>query len=880
MERNARPPGVRRLFRFFSRTKDDIVSEVRDEFAFHLDMRAAELVRDGMTESEARQQAMREFGDVARGAQACATAGVAVERRRTLARLADEFRQDVRFALRLLVRSPGFSAAAILTLAVAIGGNTAIFGVVNALGFKPLPVSAPTAVVRVYSGESQMSWPNYEDIRQRNRVFSDVAAHARTILPLTDGDRSTRLMGETVSANFLTMLGIPAAHGRIFGPEESRGDVLVLSERTWRTRFASDPSIVGRTVTLNRRRYEVIGVMPPGFRGVNAPGLMSEFWIPVARFPSSKTFEDRYKDSFEVVARLQPEVPVEQALAEMRLLGQQLRTEHPQLPASFAAMEVFGVDGLGGFRGVASTMAPVFLFIGLMTIVAGLVLLVGCANISGLLLGRAAARRREIGLRLALGAGRGRLIRQLLTESLLLALAGAFGGLLFALWLGGFVNQAVAGLPVPFEFDLGLDRRMLAYTIVLASLTSVLCGLAPARRSTRLEVLPALKEGDPHATRQRLRLALLAGQVAVSCLLLLWGGLFTRSLSNVHRVDPGFTPAGILLAHIGFDGTGEPAGGIAPFVEALQARALALPGVESAGTSSVVPLALRGREEFSVRVDGDGADAPRRRIMANRVTPGWFETLRIPLIAGRDFTIADRQGSPRVVIVNETAARRFWTGDAVGRRVHDAEVIGVIRDSKYWTLGETVQPTLFFALTQEPLREITLHVRTKDFAAATAGIRRELQSLSPDLYAEMQPMAAAVSAALLPAQVGAAATGAFGSLGALLAMMGIYGLVAFTVAQRTREIGIRKAIGARTIDIVRLVVRGTVVPVSLGLAIGLSFGTLGALALGGFIVGVSPADPLTIAGTIVLVTATAVAASAIPALRATRVDAITVLKAE
>jgi predicted permease len=868
------------LFSFVARSRQDIHDDVQEEFAFHLDMRVADLVNAGLSESEARSQALREFGNRARGAQACAREGLTVERQRTLARLVGELRQDATFGARLLRRSPGFSTVAIVTLALAIGGNTTIFSLVNALALKPLPVRAPGEVVRVYTGQSQTSWPTYQDITTRSEVFSDVAAHAGATRTLNTDDRTVRLSGETTSTNYLTMLGVPATLGRTYLPSDARADVVVLAERTWRTRFASDPSIVGRRILLGGRPFEVVGVMPRGFRGARPPAFLSEFWMPIDPALSEPTLQDRGKTQFQIAARLKLGVTVAQAQAATQVIGQQLALEHPDLGERFGQTEVFHAEGIAGFRGLTKTLLPLFAFVGLLTIVAGLVLLVGCANIAGLLLGRGASRRREIGVRLALGAGRSRLIRQLLTESLLLALLGGSAGILLAFWIGGSMNSLVSQLPLPIELDLSLDRRMLIYTLTLSLLTAMLCGLAPARRATRMSVIPALKDDEPMPLRQRMRSWLVVGQVGLSCALLLWSGLFIRSLSNAQGIDPGFNPAGIVLGHLQLDEDATTSDAIAPLLADLQSRIQAMPGVQSQGMAKIVPLALMGREEMRMRLDTDPLDQRGPMVLVNRVSPGWFRTVQIPLLAGRDFTEDDRVGAPGVVIVNETAARQFWNGDFVGKRVDNREVVGVVRDSKYWTIGETARPLVYTAYLQRPEREVSVFVRTSDTAGTAKALRAEIARMDPAIVVDVRQMTDAVAVALVPAQLGAALTSGFGVLGTLLAMMGIYGLVAFTVAQRTRELGIRKAVGATSGDIVRLVISGTAVPVGIGLVSGVGLGTLGAVALRSFIVGVSPLDPLAIAATTVLVVGTTLAASALPALRAASVDPLKALKTE
>jgi putative ABC transport system permease protein len=345
-------------------------------------------------------------------------------------------------------------------------------------------------------------------------------------------------------------------------------------------------------------------------------------------------------------------------------------------------------------------------------------------------------------------------------------------------------------------------------------------------------------------------------------------------LLNVHRIDPGFDPAGVVLANMAVDDEQQ----AVALANELLTRVRALPGVQSAAFSTVVPLSLTGREEYPVRPDTIIGEDRGRWVVANRLTPGWFQTLRIPLIAGRDFQSTDGPGAPRVAVVNETAARTFWNGQALGRRVDDFEVIGIARDTKYWTLGETVQPLVYTSFTQRPTREMDLNIRTTDVAATITALRSEMRRVAPDVFVDIKPLTAAVAVAILPAQVGATLTGAFGALAVMLATMGVYGVVSLTVAQRTREIGIRKAIGARTFDVVRLVVRGSVTLLAIGLAIGTLLGALGARALGGFIVGVSPMDPLTISITAMLVAGIVVLASALPAYWAAQVEPVETLK--
>jgi predicted permease len=798
-------------------------------------------------------------------------------------KLAAEFRQDLRLAVRLLARSPGFSTAAILTLAVAIGGNTALFSVANALLFKPTPIRAPQDVMRVRGGASHISWPDYEDLRDRTNVFSQFAAHRRLRVALTSADGlPTRLEGEQTSFNFFDTLGVTPALGRSYAAGDVRRDVVVLADHTWRARFGADRAVVGRVLRINGQPYEVVGVMPAGFRAVAPAGFLTDVWFPADDPVRTPMLQDRRARRFEVFGRVKAGTTHEQAAAAVLTAAQQIRSDHPDVRDAFLEMEVFPVSGLGAFRGMSDFVIPVFAFLAFMIAVASLVLLIGCANIAGLLLGRAAVRQREVAIRLALGAARARLVRQLLTESLLLALLGGTAGIVLALWLTGAINIVTARLPIPMAFDLHLDYRVALYALALSTIAALICGLAPARRAARFDVVSSLKETSATSpVRQRLRRALVLGQVAACSALLVWSGLFSRSLGNIAAIDPGFDPSGVLLGRVEFDDATADAAVSEQVVVALQQQAAAHPAVESIGVATVVPLSLEN-EEFDIAVDGaDGA--PRRfRVMSNRVTPGWLQTVRIPFTTGRDFTWSDRRGAADVAIVNETLARRVWNGDAIGQSVgafgRTMRVVGVVRDSKYWTLGESPQPTLYLPFQQHYFRYVTFHVRAADHPAVAVLLRNELRRLTPDAFIDFSPMADVMTVAMLPARIGAATTGAFGVLAMLLAALGVFGLVAFNVAQRRGEIGVRKVVGAGTGAIVRLILAENVTLTAIGLGIGLALGALGGLVVRNFISGVSPADPLTLLAAVVVVMTAAAVATAVPAIRAARVSPLAVLR--
>jgi predicted permease len=875
----------RRLFRLPTRSPKDIEREIDDEFTFHVQMRAEALEKEGLSAEAARARAAREFGATATAKRRLTVTDASSERRRYATRAAAEFRQDVAYAARLLTRSPGFSLVAIVTLAVAIGGNTAVFSIVNTVLLKPPAVASPDEVVRIRAGESRMAPVTFEELQRRVGSAVEITASSTDVVLLGEPGTGTRLMGNRVAANYFSLLGVRAVIGRILLPSDTSTDLVVLSERMWRVHFASDPSIVGRRVLLDGRLHEVIGVMPRGFNGLAPPGWVREFWTPLDAARQRRDITP----AFEVIGRLEPGMTISQADASLRTALAQIRRDIPALPESIVQVRVDPISGPSALRGLGA-LGPVFVFLGLAALIAALILVIGCANLAGLLLGRAVARRQELAVRAALGAGRGRLIRQLLTESLLLAAVGGAAGVLLAVWLTGLVPYALAQLPFPLEFDLSLDWRVLTYALVLSIATAVAFGLAPARRAARADLVAALRDGAPEGRRQRLRQALVVAQVGVCAVLLVWGLMFARSLGNVASVHPGFDPAGVLLADISFEDDREiPREDRERRIRELQTRVADLPFVQSVGGAWAVPLALSAQESFPILLDGEQAASRGHQVMANRLSPGWFRTLRIPLIAGRDFTWEDRPGRPPVAIVNQTAARRFWNGQALGRRLkyagrrdtfYEVEIVGVAADSKYWTLGEEIEPAIYLPFQQGEGSGVTLHARTSNPREAAQRIAQELQRLAPKAYADFKPMDEATAVAVMPARIGAVVTSAFAAMAILLSTMGVYGLVAFSVAQRTREIGIRRAVGATSLEIMRLVVGGTLRLVLLGLCGGLLLGILGAGALGSLMVGVSSSDPWVIGAATLLILAAALVSSVLPALRASRVEALIALRGE
>ena len=691
-----------------------------------------------------------------------------------------------------------------------------------------------------------------------------------------------------VSTNYFSTLGVGPLVGRPFQPDDRRVDIVVLSERIWRARFAASASIAGQTLTLDGRPFEIVGVIPRRFHSIAPLGFSPDLWIPADnRGAHAGIANDRSAARFDLFGRLTPAVSVEQAQASLRVLGAQLAAEYPEINARFTATEVYPAGGLNLYRGVGKTLLPVFVFIGFATLLGGLVLLMSCANLAGLLLGRAAARRQEIAVRLALGAGRGRLVRQLLTESLVLAALGGAAGLILGSWSTRGLSYLTSELPFPIELNLSPDTRVLGYTLAVSALCAMLFGLAPARRASRLQLTDALRIDTGDGTRrQRFRQTLIVLQVAVSALLIFWSGLFFRSLLNAASVDPGFDVSDVLLVEVPLsdEAPGAEARAEAALVD-LGQRVRSIGAVRQAGWSSVVPLAMQSNEKFRVTRADAPADERGPLVYANRLGPGWFDALRIPIVAGRDFTWQDRVGTPSVAIVNETLARQFWNGAAVGRtlRFHSktAEVVGVVRDTKYWTIGEAIAPQVYLPFRQEPQRFAqTLSVRTVDPRGTAERLRADVQSLLPGAVPKIRPMRDAVAVAVLPARIAAIVTGAFGLVGAALATLGVYGLISFIVVQRSREVAIRRAVGAQTRHILGTVGGSSLRLTIVGLALGLAIGSLAAPLLGSLLVDVSPRDPLALVATAAIVCATAALACVRPTLHAMRLDPLSALKAE
>ena len=811
-------------------------------------------------------------------------------------------RSDLRYALRRLLAAPGFTAVAVLSLALGIGANTTIFSVVNALLLRPIAAPEPERLVTVHAtdrdgrGFHSFSHPDYVDYRAGTRALAGLAAAGFAITTMGRGDAAEVSAGMLVSGNYFDVLGVRPALGRAFLAEEDRAPgahpVVVLGHALWERRFAADPAAVGREVTINARPFTIVGVMPATFGG-HVIGPRVDFWAPVAMQPQLRpggsVVADRGSAWLELIGRLAPGATPAAAAAELDAVGRRLDADFPRGDDRVRRVAVLPAKPL-----FAQQRGAVAGFTAMLMGVVGLVLLAACANLASLLLARAVARQREIAVRVALGATRFRLVRQLLTESVVLALAGGAVGVLLASWMTDALVAFKPPIPVAIALDLSADGRVLAFTLLLSLATGVLFGLAPALGSTRPDVVAGIKDGGDATAplgRRRLRATILGAQIAVSIVLLVGAGLFVRSLAHARRLDPGFATGRMLLATVDPALVGYAAPQRRALVRALGERVRAHPRLERASAAPGVPLGLDANAT-RIWVEG-GADVRGRGTLSagyNSVLPGYFATMGIALLAGRDLTAADDSGAAPVAIVSEAFARRVWPdGRAVGRRLRDdpggpwREVVGVVRDVKYGRLTEDPAPYLYLPYAQGGGGDATLHVRTRgaDPLALLPAVRRELQALDRNIpLVGVKSMEQHMRISLFPARVAGAVLGAFGALAVVLAAVGVYGVVAFAVGRRTREIGIRMALGAPAAAVARLVVRQELRPVAVGATVGLVAAAALARLVGAFLYGVAPGDPLTFAGVAALLALVAALSSWLPARRAAHVDPAAALRAE
>jgi putative ABC transport system permease protein len=886
---------ARRSFRFPRRSAAQVAADVEEELRFHLDMVAAELADAGWPREEARVEARRRFGDLDATRAYCRALDASKERQmKWMERLA-ELGQDLRFAGRQLLQSPGFTLVAVVTLALGIGATTAIFSVVDGVVLRPLPFAAPERLVRAYflapdgARHGAFSVANFRDWRAASHTLADATSwHGGTLNLSGGGSEPERLQASWVSANYFKVLGIRPLSGRTFAPGEDRPaapHVAVISEQLWRQRFGADPGLVGRSLTLNGEPYALVGILR---KGVQLPST-ADVWVPLVFSPDES--RNRGAVFFGAFARLAPGATAEQAAAEADVVGRRLAQQYPEDNASyFHSMTVTPLQE----SMVGDVRKKLLLLLGAV----GLVLLIACANVANLLLVRAAAREGEIAVRVALGAGRARIVRQLLTESLVLALAGGAAGVALAAW----ATRALIALGprgIPRLDQVGLDGTTLLFALGISLLTGLVFGLAPALQTSRTDLAAVIREGSRGSQGRggtRARGALVVVETALAVVLLAGAGLLIRSFQRLQEVDPGFRSERVTAFNLELPESrySDPPK-LRQLMAGLLERLRALPGVDSAGATvygmpfagnvNVLDFTVAGRPPLPV-----GHDESMR---VGIVTPDYFRTLGIRVVRGRAFTPRDRDGAPQVVMINEAAVRTFFPGEEpLGKRIdlgmsvdkvrQGGEIVGVVADFKQDALEQKSEPQLFVPYEQLPMESLAVVVRsTADPRAVAAAIQGKVRELDADLPVYgLQPVTELVAAATSQPRFYMLLLGGFAGIALVLAAVGIYGVIAYAARQRTQEIGIRMALGASRDRVLRMVVGQGLALALAGAAAGLAGAFLAARGLRSLLYEVSASDPLTYAGVAAVLLAVAALASYLPARRAARTEPQLALRGE
>jgi len=898
-----------------------------EELAQYLDDCYAELLADGATEAEAYRQTLTELHgsellaqELRRAERQVAPEPVVLGTNRKANMIADLW-LDLRYGARTLLKKPGAALLAVLTLALGIGANTAILSVINGFILRPLPVEKPDELVAPFWGDKKdaevwggLSYANYVDLRERNQSLSGLLVWSLTSAGVSSAAsgasaRAEVAWGELVSANYFDVLGVKPALGRGFLPEEERTQntrpVVVISHSLWRRQFNSDAAIVGKTIYLNGAPFTVVGVAPATFKGLKF-AFRQAFWAPLmmsATLGAGRDWETtRGWAKFNALGRLKPGVTMAQAEADLNRIAEDLGRQYPKPNADKKAQLVAELDGrfYDGTKGLRLRALVALL-------IAGLVLLLACANAVNLLLARATDRAKEIGIRLALGAGRSRIVRQLLTESLLLALAGGALGWLFAYWGTALVHASLPPIPYPIDLNFSPDLYVLKWMTAVTLATSVIFGLVPALVASRPDLVAVIKgaviggaapeqaHSNQRWRRWNLRSALVVAQVAISIVVLICAGLFVRRLHTALKVDPGFSAETLVTMKLdpGLLAYNE-AAGKRFYAETLR-RVAALPGVRAASLAAFLPLGDSNDEVGPVMKEGEPSPLPNQgiNVSSNRVAPGYFATVKTPLVMGRDFTDRDTKDAPLVVIVNQEFARKFYGSEenALGQRFRFwsdnaplREIVGIAKNGLYLDLYEAPRPYIYlpeYQLYQSSMMLLLSANSAGDLQVVAENARREVAQVDARAPVSGVTLAEAnMSFAYWSPRLVAGLASALGLLALLLATMGLYSVMTYTVSRRAREMGIRMALGAQSRDVLRLIVRQGMRLAVVGIALGLACALALMRLLASLLPGVGAADPGAFAGAAILLGAVALLACYRPARRATKVDPMIALRSE
>jgi predicted permease len=877
-------------------------AEIVEELSQHLEEEYERALRCGASDAEARQQVIEQLN--AADLLGCELKHVERRVSQNPVTLGTEGKinifadlwQDLRYGLRTLLKNPGFTIIAVVALALGIGANSAIFSVVNAVLLRPLPFKNPEQLVMVWENATHLGFPkntpsppNFLDWQRQNTVFTGMAAISERSFNLTGVGEPERLDGRRVSANLFDLLGVPALLGRTFVPDDDRPGthVVLLSYSLWQRRFGSDPNVIGRAVTLNGESYTVIGVLP---RSVHLPGYGNwndQVWVPIAF--NNEEITERGNHFLDVIARIKPAITLKQAQAQMETIAARLAKEYPRYNTRIGATVTPLHEELVG------DMKPALL---ILLGAVGLVLLIACTNVANLLLARTAGREKEIALRLALGASRSRLTRQFLTESVLLALLGGCFGLLLAL-AGVHVLKTFVPATILQIQAINIDARVLVFTALIALLTGIVFGLAPATHSSHSNLNDSLKEGGRDSAvgkkGNRIRGLLVIAEVAVSFILLIGAGLLINSFLHLRNLDPGFRTDHLLTMKVDLSELKYPDGERrSVFFDEVLRSVRALPGVQSVAVAGNLPFTYNG-DSMGIAVEGIPDSPPDQwpDVIYRAVGPGYFSTMGIPMIRGRDFTDQDKVDSKSVVVISEKTAQHYWPGqDPIGKRLKPGattsnapwrEVIGVVKDVRQNDF--IAQPKMQMYFTYRQLKDLAanaLVVRTSvEPMSLASSIRNAIWAVDKDQpVANIDTMDHIVSEAIARQRFSMLLLGIFAGLALVLAAVGIYGVMSYSVAQRTHEIGIRMALGARRADVLQMTVKQGLKLVGAGMMLGLVAAFLLTRVLASLLYGISATDPITFVGISLVLLAVAILASYIPALRATKVDPIIALRAQ
>jgi predicted permease len=807
--------------------------------------------------------------------------------------------QDVRYALRVLLKSPGFTATAILTLALGIGANSTIFSWINSTLLNPIPGAANTGNILAFTsgGNSRtpipFSYPDFLDLRERTKSFASLTAFSIEPMNLTGKAKPERTWGTLVSANYFDFLGVQPILGRGFLQSEDTAPngapVVLISYRMWQLRYAGDRSVIGRTLQINQHPYSIVGVAPPVFQGTQT-GLRSELWLPIVMAPQVMSNSDRLNQRGNTWAvplgRVQPGVTLEQAQSEMNLLLKQLVTQYPKEHQGENVVTLYPL-----WRAPFGANGYLYILLPMLMAIAGAVLLLACANVANLLLVRSVARRREIAIRLSIGASRWRLVRQLLIESLILALAGGGVAMLITVWTAGTFSQFIPPTNIPVSLDIHADRRVLLGTMLLSLVTGIIFGVLPAWRASDLAPIAVLKEDSGSVSgglhRARLASILVVAQISLSLFLLVCAGLFIRSFRAAQTLNPGFNPDRVLLASYSLFPVGYDRASGVEFHRQIIAKIAALPGVQAASLADWVPLGYTNSAE-TISPEGY-VPQPHESMSVGQAGagPNYLRTMQIPLVAGRDFSLQDTDASQPVVIVNQAFVQRYWPNqDGLGKRVQVygrwSTIVGVTRTGSYFSLRENSLPFLYTPLLQDYSESVTIHARVVgDPLSYAAAVEKAVHELNADLPVfEESTLQSRVQVASVGQRVAGTFVGAFGLLALVLAAVGIYGVIAYTTRQRTHEIGLRMALGAQSTDVFRMVLGNGLRLIATGLGCGLALSLALTRFLRSVLFGVGATDFITFAAVGLLLSAVALLACYIPARRAMRVDPMVALRYE